>query len=795
MNKFLRYFIVGGALATLFLPLLISDSIFFPFISGKNFLFRIIVELMLAAWVLLMLRMPEYRPRSSLISRALILFITILTLADIFAMNPYKAFWSNFERMEGLIGFLHLLGYFFVVSSVIRTEKLWGILFHTSIGVSLFTCLYASLQIGGELAINQGGVRVDATFGNAIYLAVYLLFHIFLVKKRVYGPKEIFKSVMLGSAMFLIYYLVRVSSSSIEAHRIGVILSLSSLAALLLSGYALQTSKERVLKLLRIVFEWLLIIFYVVVIFYTATRGVIVGLGASLIVLAVLLLLAPENESRRVYRKIGGGILLLIILAGASFFMFRDVPAIRNHHVFGRLASVSITGDDATARYRVWGMAFEGFKERPILGWGQEGFNYVFNKYYDPKMYAREQWFDRTHDVFLDWLIAGGIFGLLSYLFIYFALLRRVWKAPRGTPEDREAYTLSYVEKVVLTAVVTGYFIQNFFVFDNLTSYIVFFILLSYVHFVTTSRLRVAERVSEFNTVTHQLVPALTVVLLVFALYFFNVKPIMAGQTLIAALQQYPMTQNGEGGPAKNLELFKKALSYNTFAASEIREQLAQVATTIFQAKDAPESLKTAYFEVGYNELKAQLEQTPEDARYHLFMGVFLNAAGQYQEGVSYLEKALSFSPTKQTIMFELGTSYLNGGDYEKALAVFKKAFELEPAFNDARIIYALGAVYANKQDLADSILIDGFGTTLVNDSRLMQAYANKKQFPRLIEIYKNLLEKQPNNTDLHLRLAGAYYQNGQRALAIAQIRKVIEIDPNLKEQGEQSIKEIQEGK
>ena len=269
----------------------------------------------------------------------------------------------------------------------------------------------------------------------------------------------------------------------------------------------------------------------------------------------------------------------------------------------------------------------------------------------------------------------------------------------------------------------------------------------------------------------------------------------MAGQTLIAALQQYPMTQNGEGGPAKNLELFKKALSYNTFAASEIREQLAQVATTIFQAKDAPESLKTAYFEVGYNELKAQLEQTPEDARYHLFMGVFLNAAGQYQEGVSYLEKALSFSPTKQTIMFELGTSYLNGGDYEKALAVFKKAFELEPAFNDARIIYALGAVYANKQDLADSILIDGFGTTLVNDSRLMQAYANKKQFPRLIEIYKNLLEKQPNNTDLHLRLAGAYYQNGQRALAIAQIRKVIEIDPNLKEQGEQSIKEIQEGK
>jgi hypothetical protein len=52
-------------------------------------------------------------------------------------------------------------------------------------------------------------------------------------------------------------------------------------------------------------------------------------------------------------------------------------------------------------------MALKGIAERPVLGWGQENFNYVFNKYYNPQMFGQEEWFDRTHNVVLDWLIAG----------------------------------------------------------------------------------------------------------------------------------------------------------------------------------------------------------------------------------------------------------------------------------------------------------------------------------------------------------------------------------------------------
>lgn len=36
------------------------------------------------------------------------------------------------------------------------------------------------------------------------------------------------------------------------------------------------------------------------------------------------------------------------------------------------------------------GLAIEGFKEHPILGWGQDNFILVFNKYYDPRLYSQE---------------------------------------------------------------------------------------------------------------------------------------------------------------------------------------------------------------------------------------------------------------------------------------------------------------------------------------------------------------------------------------------------------------------
>src|SRR3989344_566891 len=119
INKFLQWFILGGLFLVLFLPLYVSDSMFFPFITGKNFAFRIIVELITGAWIILALRVPPYRPKKSLILYTLGAFVGVMAVADVLSENPFKSFWSNYERMEGFVGLMHVFAYFLVAGTVL----------------------------------------------------------------------------------------------------------------------------------------------------------------------------------------------------------------------------------------------------------------------------------------------------------------------------------------------------------------------------------------------------------------------------------------------------------------------------------------------------------------------------------------------------------------------------------------------------------------------------------------------------------------------------------------------------
>src|SRR3989338_6484356 len=172
------------ALGALFLiplaPLIVANSYFFPFITGKAFYLRILIEIAVAAWAILALLDKEYRPRFSLVGAAVVAFVVWMFVADAFAPNAVKAFWSNFERMEGWVLLVHLLGFFFAASAVLRVEKKWRAWFLASLGVSVVLSGYALPQLNGSLAIHQGSTRIDASLGNSAYLAIYFLFSVFI---------------------------------------------------------------------------------------------------------------------------------------------------------------------------------------------------------------------------------------------------------------------------------------------------------------------------------------------------------------------------------------------------------------------------------------------------------------------------------------------------------------------------------------------------------------------------------------------------------------------------------------
>src|SRR3989338_1483934 len=112
LNRYLRYIVFAGLFIVPFIPFLVSSSFFFPFITTKAFTWRIIVEIIFAAWLLLALVDADYRPKKSPILYAVGAFLLVIGVADVLGVDRANSFWSNFERMEGFITMLHLGAFF-----------------------------------------------------------------------------------------------------------------------------------------------------------------------------------------------------------------------------------------------------------------------------------------------------------------------------------------------------------------------------------------------------------------------------------------------------------------------------------------------------------------------------------------------------------------------------------------------------------------------------------------------------------------------------------------------------------
>lgn len=639
----LRHTIITGLLTILFIPFLVSNTLFFPFITSKAFVFRLIVEVIFGLWIILAALNPQYRPKKSIFLYAFTAFIAIVGIADFFGVNPVRSFWSNFERMEGYITLLHVYGYFLVASTVLSTEQLWKSFWNTSLVASVFMCLYGFLQLSGAITINQGGARLDGTFGNAVYLAVYMLFHIFI------------------ATMFFV--------------------------------------REKTSTFMRFVYG-IVICMQVVVLFYTATRGTILGLLGGALVTTILIALFETQRPR--LRKSAIAILVTLVVIIGGFILVKDSSVIRSQPVLGRFASISFSETTTKSRFMIWNMAIKGFKERPVLGWGQENFNLIFNKYYDPRMYNQEQWFDRAHSVFFDWLINAGILGLLGYLSLFAATLYVLWK---------NNVTFSFVQKSILTGLLVGYFIHNIFVFDNLFSYVFFFAVIAYICERTGSGDQVMKDVHvPIETVRYLILPA-SIILTIVVMMAVNKDAYYANRTLLQAISvvgiqnDNPVScvqvvnQGGKNVCSKaepTIELYKKALSYKTVGIPEIREQLI-ISTASVQQMNISSEAKMAYYEYAFAEGKNLEKENPNDARYYFLNGAYLANLGFIDLGLADIQKAVALSPTKQAMLLTEGKILLVKKDFAKAAEIFKKAYELEKNNDEAKKRYIEALLLAGR--------------------------------------------------------------------------------------------------
>ena len=415
-----------------------------------------------------------------------------------------------------------------------------------------------------------------------------------------------------------------------------------------------------------------------------------------------------------------------------------------------------------------------------------ENFDTVFDRNFDPRLAGRTEWYDRSHNTYLEWWLVSGIFGLLAYLGIFAAAFYTIIKSA--------STLLSPAEKSVLIGLLAGYMVINFFDFDNLISYLAFFSILAFLHALSKTAADSSKDQLQlsFKRIT--------------AMQFVSISLIIiSGITLITALNRKPITSllmlnqafsSQPEGYTKNLEYFQKALIPKTFGRAEICRRLSDIAVKLNSANNAQitESIKEKFFTVTCGEMQKLSEEEPVYARNEVAFGVFLNRFARYDEALKHLTKAHMLAPRKPTILIEMALAFLSSQQYEAALSTARQAFELNPDFEESRKIYALTAIIGGKLELARALLFPVYHTLALDDDRFIMAYTITKQWQQVIKIYATRLEKNPGDLNTRINLAQAFLQNGERQKAVEQIETAMQYNPSFIEQGLLMIQKIGTG-
>jgi len=253
LEKIYFWIIEWGTYLSLFTPLILMKSYFFPYVVPKTVFFRIVVDIVFIAYILLVVSNRKYLPKFNALAVAVAIFIGITVLTSFTGINLGKSFWSTFERMTGLITFLHLFVFFIILISVFRERKYWEKILTVSIIVGVIESFYTLFSSNPS---SHGG----GTVGNVSFLAAYLLFDIFFaiimlfVKK---GGWRIFYGLALIVTLLPMFFSIELPRGGLGAFFIGIVL--------LGLGYMIFSGK----KLLRILAPIVLVLV------------VLMGIGAS----------------------------------------------------------------------------------------------------------------------------------------------------------------------------------------------------------------------------------------------------------------------------------------------------------------------------------------------------------------------------------------------------------------------------------------------------------------------------------------------------------------------------------
>jgi len=720
----LKYFfykaIKVGIFISLLTPLVVGEFGLTFSAFPKAIFFNSLIELIFIFYVGLVLLDRKFLPKLNIVLISLFVYEAVLFTTSIFGVSFSRSFFGDPERAEGLILHLHLIIFLIVICSIYRTKKDWIFLMKIIAGVSAVSSLVAVGQKFGLWTLYGVSLpsRVSGTMSNPDFFAPYVI-----------------------SAFFI-------------------------------SLFIFFSEKEKDLKFLWLFIAGLNLIGLVL----SGTRGAWVGFIAGMVVFLGYLTI-------RFYLKARYNVRLMMLFAFLFIFIFfliifssPEKFNLRGNYYFETFYSMFEL--DLGSRKDVWELSINGWKDRPIIGWGTESISYVFDKYFKAehsRFIPERMYFDHPHNKLIELLVVSGVLGLLSYLFLFSAVIYCIFKYNQSWQEinkrDKNIYS------IIIFCFFVAYFFQNLFFFDTISNFILFFFAVGFV--ASTFKAKEDEVVNiEYKTfTTPQWIIFIITCLLVFCFFYkANFQPISSA----IWFPKFAVYESSE--PRKAIDGYENALNDDTvykkdFELTFIERLLFMIEnrsvdegvankitdTLLILKPNIEKNLKTSYRRpVNTYEYLARIDEraflksddfsrldamqktlndaisfNPEIAVFYQLMGEAEMLRKNYKLGEEYFAKtyelSMKTSSDEELLYRKIGVGYQKAGNSEMAFKNYDKAINTN---------------YNSRRFLDDGVKLsvnNGYGEYLSFAEAVAVKYCRDfKNKEKCSGIYQKLMESYP---------------------------------------------------
>lgn len=720
-----------GVIFSLVSFFIISRSMYFPYITGKQIYFNILIEVLTVLWLALIVKFPEIKPKKSFITWGLLAFFSALLISTIFSVDFNMSFWGDAERMLGWFPIVHLLALYFITITVFRTKRDWSWLLSSSLVAAVGLSVYAIVTNQG--AKSSGNVNMTSnisTLGNATYVAGVMIFNFFFAWYLFFQTRsKILRGLILTAVLFILYAFFYADVSGSQA-------------------------------------GWVL--------------GVIVTLGLA----GVL------HENKQVRKWTWGGLAVLLV-AIVLLFTFRSAPVFDNNKVGKILRDFNSNNVSFRARTYAWRAAVIGFKDYPIVGNGYGNFADHFDRYFKAPFYQwtiNEEYYDRAHNNILDILSTGGLLSLLAYLSIFVALAYYLIKGYRQRK-------ISVLEISIMMGIFISYFVHNLAVFDALANYILLFFSISFVYYlynreeesetkITVSKKRGEDDWDEGEIWT-LLVAGLVAVLII---YNYNYQVAQVFTKSVKAASYWQSTNDPLGAVKKYKEAFDINSPYDRDPRMLLANNINADPNRLVRLSAVD---KQATLDYAISLVKKNIDLNPNDSLALLSLARLDITAYRLTNSGQYLKNALADIDASIANGGEHIPPYilkanilLMMGEVEQAKDALYKAQSFYPAYPDvychlAKIDFITEKISSTTYDLADQCLASergqqamGTGAFLI---KLVEHYQSEKNWPLLTKVYELQLSQDNQNKELWKKLYELYKLTGQKEKADAVLEVIKE--------------------